>query len=711
MSFVRGYNPIWFMNNLTAEPMDDTYYAFFLENITPYDPQFVFQDQDGNIPWANPIEFQLSSGLPDNIYFDPSLTYRIEIRKGATQSDPLIYSIQNYSTSAGNGGSSLVQDDLIFAQNMITNPQFADISFTSPIVYTLEDTYDIAPGWQLELVGAGQTTVTRVSSPGSSNNPGNPTYFLTFASSGWTEVKLIQTFSNNGAIFGGGACAVAFDAYSTGGLSPLTVSYVPSSGAQTTLFNLPIPTGSSVSYADAKTIPASTNANTGTNAAVSIIFTLPESGTISLSNIQITGQSKPLSQGFLDDPKYPLYHEQTYERTVDQEFHVYKNSILLQSKSNLLTGWTFPLNPWQFTNPAITNVSTNGYTADQTVIVQQNIVNGGSGNNIAVGKGSNAQGKNFVVRAVTNTNKFAMIQYIDPETISPYWGSNLSLFIKAYITTFNASNIRVKAKLIYNLNLPSTIGNNEPILSWTPSGEPIFTSGWTVLSSLNDPTYTLGIFGSDPFLFNKFSLPGFSSDNMTLGVVIYTLDNMATSGTPDNIVFQRVSLTPNDYAIDASVETYQESLSRCRRFYETSYQLATDIGTVTNNGAIYYTDYYNNTLNSGGVFPAYYISPSLIYKERKIKSPALSLYSPLSGLVGKIQAGVLSIGQIYPPVTVGSNPVDVTLAGTYVPIVPQTKDGFTLRNVTNTFISINAANQSNFLELVLHYIADSRLGI
>ena len=82
MSFSRGENPIWFFNNLTGQPVDDTYYAFFLTNDLPYIPQMVYQDPNGLFPWSNPIEFQPSAGLPNNIYFSDAV-YRIEIRQGA----------------------------------------------------------------------------------------------------------------------------------------------------------------------------------------------------------------------------------------------------------------------------------------------------------------------------------------------------------------------------------------------------------------------------------------------------------------------------------------------------------------------------------------------------------------------------------------------------------------------------------------------------
>ena len=96
MAFTRSANPIWFFDNLTGSPFDDTYFAFFLTNTLPYIPQAVYQDPNGSSPWNNPIEFNASSGLPQNLYFDPGEVYRIEFRQGNTQAAPLIWLVEDY---------------------------------------------------------------------------------------------------------------------------------------------------------------------------------------------------------------------------------------------------------------------------------------------------------------------------------------------------------------------------------------------------------------------------------------------------------------------------------------------------------------------------------------------------------------------------------------------------------------------------------------
>jgi hypothetical protein len=630
--FVRGFNPIWFFNNLTGSPVDPTYYAFFLTNTLPYIPQAVYQDPNGTNPWSDPIEFQASAGLPDNIYFNPALVYRIEIRQGPTQSDPLIYLIQNYTLSEESQGQSDIA--LTTNPNMITNPQFADIYFSSPFTITTSGTYNIAPGWDLITTGIGSTTVSQVPNAGNSDTQGNPPYYLTFSSNGWTSVQLQQRFNNNGAIFGGGAIAVAITGFATGSSAPISIIYAPSVGTSTTLLNQTIQIGSLTAYNNAVNIPASTNSGTGTSAFTNINIVLPATGTVSITNIQLTGQSLPLP-GNYSQSFNPLFQEQSYERTVDQEFHVYKDSILTQPKKNLLVGWTFSLNPWQFSTTAITNILDNQYTADQTLIVQQNFVNSSVNNNVAVGQGTNNQNLAYVVQAVTANNQFAIIQYIDPRTISPYWNQILSSMVNASINTSHSTSVRFKMRLVWINSIPTTSNQTYPISSWTAGSDPVFSAGFTAIKPLNDPIYTLTSTNQN-FSFDQFQLPTSLSLNMTLAVVIYTIDNMNQSSTSDQILFNRVSLVPNDFAIDASTETYDETLTKCQYYFEQSYSGFPNSRLNDYNGSVRQS--VPLSVNSPTDF---YASPfDIEFKTVKRSVPIMTFYSPTSGTIHKIRMKV-----------------------------------------------------------------------
>lgn len=718
--FVRGPNPIWFFDNLFGMPFDDTYYAFFLTNTLPYLPQSVFEDPNGNTPWENPIEFQPSSGLPNNLYFDPTLVYRIEMRQGPDQTSPLIWLIQNYI--AGSGGSSVViSDPLVTATNMITNPQFSDIDFVSPLEITTAGTYDLGPGWSLVLTGVGgSTTVTQIADPGINQIQGNPPYYLTFNNSGWATAQLIQTFNNNGAIFGGGAIAVAFSAFATGADQTITVSYQPSSptGPGQTILEQLVSTGDFQSFENAIDLPASTNTNTGQAAFVNIVFTLPVTGIISLTNIQITGQSTHLSMGFIDDPIPPTFEEQTYERTVDQEFHVYKNSLLTQPKENLLVGWTFALNPYQFWPFSPATVGVNQYTLDQTIFIQQNYVATGTGSNVGSGQGTAAQNFGMVGYAVSATNQFAILQYIDASTIAPYFNQTLSCMVNASSSNTNSIPLRFKMRLIVNSAIPSATSRVYPISSWAAGSDPLFDSGFTVITPLNDPVYTLTTTNNN-FSFDQFILPPATSDTMTLGVLIYTISNMDFPPSANAILFNRVSLVPNDFAIDASPETWDETFRKCQFYYEQSYPTSGLIGSNTLQGI----RYSNCPLLLGGTssLPSS-LSPcgiQLIYNTVKRAAAPASVPSNInffgintimgSGPGGVVQAAIAN-GNGYPTPSMGSNPVNLPINGIFF-IISSTNTGIFIKpgaTVIPTVVTPTVATYQG--EILYHYVMDVRIG-
>src|ERR1700677_3254065 len=108
MSYTRGSNPVWLFDDLTGHLLDDTYYMFVLSNEIPYIPLPTYQDPFGNVLWTNPIRVFANGTLPNNIYFDPDIVYRLEIRQGDSQQDALIYLVENYVP--GSGGSTPIDE-------------------------------------------------------------------------------------------------------------------------------------------------------------------------------------------------------------------------------------------------------------------------------------------------------------------------------------------------------------------------------------------------------------------------------------------------------------------------------------------------------------------------------------------------------------------------------------------------------------------------
>jgi hypothetical protein len=696
MTLVRGSNPIWFEVDLTAHAFDDTFYLFILDNEIPYGPLPTWQDPFGNVEWSNPIRFLANGTLPNNIYFDPDVVYRLEFRQGPTQQDPLIYLVENYVP--GGSGITPVDEAAFSTDNQITNPQFALLNFSSPLMLTSISTQvlEVAPGWFLHLTGSGNVILTQVLlNSAVTSDPTNASYAIRIQLSGsWTNAYLSQRFTQNGVLWANSWISTSVTALS--GNPPQTVSaiLVDSQGntLATVLNDTPL-TSSFNAYPGVPTqLPASIDTDFPPTAYIEYQLTIPNNADVTVTSFQLIASDVNVA--------FP-YEQTTIERQIDHTWHYYRNSVLMQPKESLLTGWDFGLNPWQFTTTSNTTLSSQcAYTADQTIVYQQ-----AGGSEVAIGQSGAQQNNAFVVTAVGNNSRFALIQYIEPNTIRDVWQYILSSLVRAYISTpTNNTTVRFKMRLIYRTSLPPTIGATEPISSWTGSGDPTFAAGWTAISPKNDPFYTFGAQGQT-FNFEGMQLPTSTNANMTLGIVIYTLDAIIPTGTPDKIIFERVSLTRTDFAIDSQILTFDETLRRCQYYFESSKNTFVQLTTSGAQGALIRTcnAFTNGVTGNIDVFPR---SFDIEYKTLKCFNASLSFYDE-GGTINQVTTYLRNNGaQIATSakvVTLGWASANNGNKGIQFVATTQTASPFwsvsgSTTNSTDAYISF-------------HYGADARLGL
>ena len=594
--FSRASNPIWYFPDLTGLPLNDQYYAFFLTNVFPYVPQAVFHDPAGTIPWNNPIEFYPNGTLPDNLYFNDSEVYRIEIRQGNTQADPLIYEINDFVP--GGGGASPTPGVVAgFGENQATMSQFSEVLFTTPLSISTAGTYHVAPGWDLILTGTGTATVTQVPIAGNQDFVNNPTFALGLNLNGWSSAQLVQRFNHNGAIwsstllssipFQDGYISMSITAQAVTSIyTPISFIYKPSTGTQQNIGTSgTINTGSYQVYNQTQLLIPSDNSDTSDVAFVDMVIQLLGTGNILISNVQIVGQEVPA--GTTPAPISPPYQQESNERQLDHLFHYYRDSIILQPKDTILTGWNFPLNPFQFNSTAVTtNAVQTQYICDQTIIHQE------ATSQIATGIATNADRFGLKIQAVTGatTTRFAVFQYPDTTTTMPYWSYKLSALVKLRFNSSHSTAVRFKMLLMYRtIGAPPLLSASEPIVGWSGTDLSL-ASGWTAIKPLNDPIYTASnsSAGADlNYVFNSFQLPTAISDTMYLSAVFYTLDNMnSSSGSEDYFVIDKISLVNNDFAIDTQPQTFDDVLRQCQFYYEKSYDVGILPGTSTLVGVI-----------------------------------------------------------------------------------------------------------------------------
>lgn len=314
MAFVRGSNPVWLFDDLTGHLLDDQFYMFVLSNEIPYGPLPIYQDPFGNVEWTNPLQFYANGTLPNNVYFDPDTIYRIEIRQGDSQSDALIYLVENYVP--GSNGDTPINETSFSTDNQVSNPQFALINFTSPLTLNSISTQiiKVAPDWFLHLTGTGNVTLTQVLLNSAVVNPTNASYALQIQLSGsWTNAYLSQRFTKNGVLWSNSFVSSSIMALSGNAPQNISATLVDSQGnTLTTVLNTTPLTEAFNAYPGIGQIGASLDTDFPPTAYIEYQLLLPNNCNITLSSVQLISGDV--------DVEYP-YEQTTIERQIDQTYH------------------------------------------------------------------------------------------------------------------------------------------------------------------------------------------------------------------------------------------------------------------------------------------------------------------------------------------------------------------------------------------------------
>jgi hypothetical protein len=687
MAYVRGSNPVWAEFDLSGHLFDDTFYLFILDNEIPYAPLTVWQDPYGNVAWTNPIQFLANGTLPNNIYFDPDVVYRLEFRQGDSQSDALIYLVENYVP--GSSGSTPIDESSFSTDNQITNPQFAVINFASPLnlVNVSTQVIPVAPGWFLHLTGTGSNvTLTQVTLNSSVINPTNASYALRIQLSGnWTNAFLSQRFTNNGVLWSNSFVSSSIMALSGNAPQSISANIVDSQGntLTTVLNSTPLAAAFNV-YAGIGQILSSINTDFPPTAYIEYQLVLPNICDITVTSMQLISGDVDIA--------YP-YEQTTIERQIDQTFHNYKNSILLQPKDDILVAWNFSLNPWQQRTTAATTILANIYITDQTILSAQNP------GSLSVSRATNG---NLAITTVASTTQqnFALIQYIDPKSILPYWGALLSSLASLSLTTTNGTLLNCKMKLIYSTTLPSLV---DPISSWS-GGEPVFTSQWTAINPVNSPVNVLAN-GNGQFAYNGFQMAPLASSTQCLGIVFYTTSAL---GQNDIISFKRISLAQNEFAIDSNPKTFDQVLRDSFFYYESSYAFGLYPGSPSAAGAggSLFAEMLGIKGSTDSVRSRSFGFP---FKEiARTTDPLVTLYSPISAASDAVSANLLQNGS-----GPSGGTADATVSSFWTQYeVSAPAITYKCANGNSLLSGIGTSSDANPEGYILfHYTKDARLGL
>lgn len=701
--FVRGSNPIWSFVDLTGLQLDDTYYIFFLQNTIPYLPQPVYQTPSG-IQWPDPLQMLANGTLPDNIYFDPGTdsapnVYRLEIRKGNAQSDPLIYLIENYIPSDAGGGNT--PGDIGFTtENQISNAQFSRVNFSNGFTFTSNSaaTLNIAPGWSLVLgnpSGTGSITLNQVAlnDDPAAINPTNAPYALEITNSGWSSVTLVQQFTQNGMLWTTNGNSQEYVAFSVttqtqGPLGFISAFLVDSNNTNlgTLLASTQVPNSWNEFVGHLKT-PATTNPNLPPAAYIQLRVQFTPNVNFYVSSFQLVNSTLDLNFA---------YEEDTIERQVDHLFHYYEPQLKFKPIPSYLVGWDFPLNPAQLNGPSVgtQNIGNNTsyYAWDQTIIFQSVT------NSVSVSRSSPV---GYLQLQASGNTQMAVIQYLTGAQMQDILVQALSgLSVSVRMQSTISQVMSVSLWWTANASLPMIGSAASVVSSLDANGHPTAVAGWNEIKIplQNGLFNTLNSMG-----LSDFNLAGFIDPSAYMTATYFAIvvgSSLVSSGNVLN--FGSISLTPGMIPTIPAPQSIDEVLRECQYYYETSYSSLADFNANPGNNPVWLLQQVTlNTTNKLFASPG-----SVFYKVSKRTNPNLTIYSlaKTSGSVSAIIYGDAagSVDQI--------GPTDKSLS-LWNSVVKNNAFYITPNSVTALLTHNTVSSVFGSGAIVFHWVADARLGV
>jgi hypothetical protein len=701
MALVRGSNPIWFEVDLTAHAFDDTFYMFVLDNEIPYGPLPTWQDPFGNVVWDNPIRFLANGTLPNNIYFDPDTVYRLEFRQGPTQSDPLIYLVENYVP--GSSGTTPINETSFSTDNQISNPQFALVNFISPLTLNSISTQviNVAPNWFLHLTGTGNVTLTQVLLNSSVIDPTNASYALQIQLSGsWTNAYLSQRFNQNGVLWSNTYVSSTITALSGNAPQSISATLVDSQGhTLTDVLNSTPLTAVFNAYPGIGQILSSSNTDFPPSAYIEYQLALPNNCNITITSVQLISSDINF--------EYP-YEQTTIERQIDHLYHYYNLPLQFKPIPSFLVGWDFGLNPAQLGVSFAPSASASIPTWDQTILFSS------LASNLSVTRASSDGRGAYQISCANAPTQSATIQYIDVPKLYDILTNDLSVNVEAFTNGVTTLGANISIWVTANANLPSLGSGNSLVTTLDANGHPsAVASGWVEITRANLSNANFIIGPSTGQEFNSYSFNGWNAANNTSSNALIDTAQFAAIvvgtapiGVGNTVLFNSISLVPGKIATRPAPQAYDEVIRECERYYEKSYENADVAGTVQGQNSL--LSLQNGTISGGNVV-LFTLPFNINWRTVKRTTPSVNLFSPDTGSGDTVRGHVWTNG-------VERNVGDISLSGNWtlgaVPTAVGTKNiYFVPKNGTSYIGTASVSTTNPFAYVAYHYVADARLGL
>lgn len=592
-------------------------------------------------------------------------------------------------------------------QNQISNPTFTNVlinegkTTTFTVSSANNEVFELAPNWDFVISGTGTVVVQRIAITGNEKIPTSPPYVLDIdISGGITQCYLRQRFRYNSGLWSSTVNNPLFLAGSflarneNAGTTGLQMFYVESSGGipivvvdGSVIANYVIIQGSTTNA-----IPQSSNTDSGKDGYVDIYLSFTSPSHVRLSSIQVI----PTASQSVNIVAYDT-NSSNREEALQGDYYIPR--LVQKNAPSFLTGWDFPLNPFQFGLTGNLPVFPSAdYIADQTIALR------GSSGNVAWGQ-SAAAGITFTTSGTNDA--FYLLQYLTGGEVKKMLGNRLSVNVFGYQNGTDPSTMRV---YLYSgrssssiPTLPNTIG--------TVSGSGTFAltvGGWSEIprSGLDTAQANLSQVLINPDLNNGNNDYGFSGWEITDSSEIVDTDKFAIvvtfhypdAGTVVNI--NSISLVAGDLPCRPSPLSQDEVIRQCQYYYEKSYDLHTVPGTITASGAILSS---TALILDAGVYKVYIKSFHVSFKQTKRIIPDILFYSPTSATSNSIYVAIHQNGGAVSSTSISATPTWST--------IDRTPDGLDMfANDQTGFFNTGVAAFTEGLQHY-HYIADARLGV
>jgi hypothetical protein len=219
----------------------------------------------------------------------------------------------------------------------------------------------------------------------------------------------------------------------------------------------------------------------------------------------------------------------------------------------------------------------------------------------------------------TANKKFGIIQFIEQRDAHRLISKGTAtLSFKARKGGANATVGTMRAAVLAWDGTADTL-TSDVVSAWNATDtRPTLVANWTAENVDADLTLTTS--------FQTFTITGVSLDTAnTKNLAVFLYYNKADGTVGDFIYVTDVQLEPGSVATEFERRPFGEELALCQRYYEKSYNLSVNPGTVTDNGTAV-------TRGTNGNFTI-----DVEFRTSKRATPSIVIYNPATGTAGELR--------------------------------------------------------------------------